>query len=940
MNPLPLSAALTTADQLDRDRPPGTSRQPYVSAPRDALPPAESAVLNEHVDRVHSLFLDMVDSQLSSAYRTLQDREDELDRVETERKHAMVSLGHAWCEVDRVNHLVATLNEKLHATSQSEALASIERGLAVKDVERAESTNAALRHDVAKIATELAEATKRIDQMRQINVAFTADLKVQKRIQSKLKKEKEVVERQRKDVENELAFMQKKFEQVVNEKNDLAQRLAEQQNETKVAQNAIGRMSHEISKATQVKQILEKQWEDAVNAMSKRDHTLKAMDEAKDAVKQELTTTQVVLRNTTLDQERTQDLLEQREKELDECRRVLDATTNELLHLREEYGTKRTEAHNALDAVSKGAQAFEVERRARERAEAEADRIRVQCAELQSALLAHRQDLQVNANEAFAAKVVREQDARTQAVVGERDRALEAQVEANIHLQHSNAELALQVKQLQEQLEARDKEHSLLQSKNHEVTGHAEKLCYETQMLSYRLEKKDMELSGMRMNQTVVDTRPLEMVIKNLEREVSDIKRERDRTQAAWLKIQQNNVQLQERVDRLQSENDTLKTKSIVNSMTNVQVNEEVKGMKREAFEKNMQVTQLYVELQKLRPRMQELENRNAVQEAQLAHYAMQLEESAHGAKSAVHMLKHDLRRVHKDRAGLQRDQFSRERAYAALEQKYTLTRELLDKTREDKNALLRQNAELKAKCDAWSAKLDEIKGQWRKLVELGGKRVMRRADGKPHEDEGRQGSALELAPQEYEVVDVPGLKLRNETLTVENRHMHEEVVLKDAKIRELEDRIMRLDMAASNLSLRAKSLDSQLASQAAALTMATQRASRAERIAAYLEFQFRDAKPNGRVDYGVALQEDVEASPALQAAFIKLNQTAAAAAAAASAVKDAGGTAGPGGMMVASTPGGPSKSRTRTPLGLAAANAKLPPLSPGPGAARAKRAV
>jgi hypothetical protein len=76
-----------------------------------ALPIAarEQEILNDHVDRVQSLFIDIVDKQLVNVFHELDEREVELERADAERKQAYLSLGQAWCEVDRVNHLLATM---------------------------------------------------------------------------------------------------------------------------------------------------------------------------------------------------------------------------------------------------------------------------------------------------------------------------------------------------------------------------------------------------------------------------------------------------------------------------------------------------------------------------------------------------------------------------------------------------------------------------------------------------------------------------------------------------------------------------------------------------------------------------------------------------------------------------------------------------------------
>ncbi|KAJ3359040.1 hypothetical protein GGF32_009652 [Allomyces javanicus] len=866
---------------------PGTSMQPLLDAPHAPLTLADDAVLHDHVDKVQTLFLDMVDRQVTTVLAALDEREMELQQAETDRQHALASLGQAWTEVDRVNKILMALNTKLHSASQNEVLMTMEQEAATKDLRRHEQQNTALAQDVATARHQVGEASKRIEQLRQINVAFTADLKVQKRIQSKLKKEKEILARQRQEAENELATIQKKYEQIAIQNHQLKEKLTEQQNETRVAQNAIGRMSNEISKATKVKEFLERQWEDAMSAMTKRDQTLLDVAKAKDATNEDLIETRNVLQNTTLQNERTQLKLEETEQQADQFRKLYDVTRLELETLRAAHDKKCIDAHQAQTAASQYEQELVEERKTLARLREEVDRQRVQLAQLQANLHDRDRRDQVRANEDFAAQVIQQQTSRTEREVQSKDRSLAQEINGNIELRNENAKLVLEVEALKEQLDSQQREKTLLHSKTGQVTQQAEQLHYENQLLLYRLEKKDMELSSLKLKDAPADLRPLEIVVQNLEKELAAIKKDKDQMQVAWLRTQQSNAQLQEQVKKLQEENDFLETQSTVNTTARTKISNEVKDMKRDTFEQNMHMTKLYVELQRLRPKVRELEERNAILEAQLANCTLDLEESAHNTQTAVHLLKHDVRRIANDKANLVRSRMYDERAFRALEQKFQVTKEVLEKVKADKQALLRQNLDLKAKADAWSAKVVELTNQWKKLDELGGMHVGRRSHahaaaaaaavhaGRASAEAGNAEGGVE-GVAEYEIVDVPAIKLRNQTLTLENRHLQGEIDLSHQRIAELQDRLVQVEEAHANLTLRVKSLEKTVASQNLTIHALTHRAHRAERIATVLEVQVKDARPNTHIEYDVPDHMDIEPSTTLLAEFLKAIPTPA----------------------------------------------------------------
>ncbi|KNE71472.1 hypothetical protein AMAG_15698 [Allomyces macrogynus ATCC 38327] len=209
------------------------------------------------------------------------------------------------------------------------------------------------------------------------------------------------------------------------------------------------------------------------------------------------------------------------------------------------------------------------------------------------------------------------------------------------------------------------------------------------------------------------------------------------------------------------------------------------------------------------------------------------------------------------------------ERAFRALEQKFQVTKEVLEKVKADRRALLRQNLDLKAKADAWSAKVVELTNQGKKLDELGGMHVGRRNHAHACRVSGCEGGGAE-GVAEYEIVDVPAIKLRNQTLTLENRHLQGEIDLSHQRIAELQDRLVQVEEAHANLTLRVKSLEKTVASQNLTIHAVTHRAHRAERIATVLEVQVKDARPNAHIEYDVPDHMDIEPSTTLLAEFLK----------------------------------------------------------------------
>lgn len=83
-----------------------------------------------------------------------------------------------------------------------------------------------------------------------------------------------ITNQKKKDEEEELTNLTKKYELIKKEKKELELQLENQKHETIIAQSALNNMNRELNAINWTKQKFEKQWEESLSAMSKRDATL------------------------------------------------------------------------------------------------------------------------------------------------------------------------------------------------------------------------------------------------------------------------------------------------------------------------------------------------------------------------------------------------------------------------------------------------------------------------------------------------------------------------------------------------------------------------------------------------------------------------------------------------------------------------------------------
>lgn len=93
----------------------------------------------------------------------------------------------------------------------------------------------------------LEESNVKVNQLTDVNAAFTSDIKIQRRIQSKYKIELEISETKRKQSESDLEEEKKRSDELTRRVKDLMLLNEEQKSETIIAQKAVEKMNRGIN---------------------------------------------------------------------------------------------------------------------------------------------------------------------------------------------------------------------------------------------------------------------------------------------------------------------------------------------------------------------------------------------------------------------------------------------------------------------------------------------------------------------------------------------------------------------------------------------------------------------------------------------------------------------------------------------------------------------
>ena len=117
-----------------------------------------------------------------------------------------------------------------------------------------------------------------------------------------------------------------------------------------------------------------------------------------------------------------------------------------------------------------------------------------------------------------------------------------------------------------------------------------------------------------------------------------------------------------------------------------------------------------------------------------------------------------------------------------------------------------------------------------------------------------------------YDIVDISSMKLRLSTLTTEKDFLQKESELLKSRLVDLTTQVNKMEKRFHHATDKNRHLEKEKKQVSDNLHQLTTRCYRAEKIASYLEKQYKEASPNQRVDYSaVETMEKQRLEPSIQ---------------------------------------------------------------------------
>ncbi|KAI9098112.1 hypothetical protein DFS34DRAFT_99720 [Phlyctochytrium arcticum] len=260
--------------------------------------------------KLQSSLLTSLDNQLIKADAETKHHQYAARKGEEELRHVGEELYRAEREVGRLNGGLGQVRTILQHSEADRRVLETDREAAERELAKTQNANKNLSTNLTQIRRRLDDSVTKIGHMGQVNAAYFSSIKIQRRVEEKLKKELEMSEEKRKAAEEDHEEANKRCELLTKEKKGLEDLLDGQRHETSMASSALAKTHSEMRALAYQKRHLEKQWEDAVAAMAKRDKALQAIEGRRSELKEKV----VVLEREVGGARRREDEVEQMAK--------------------------------------------------------------------------------------------------------------------------------------------------------------------------------------------------------------------------------------------------------------------------------------------------------------------------------------------------------------------------------------------------------------------------------------------------------------------------------------------------------------------------------------------------------------------------------------------------------------------------------------------------
>ncbi|KAI8906185.1 hypothetical protein DFJ77DRAFT_477750 [Powellomyces hirtus] len=670
----------------------------------------DHAILQAHYLGFQKTLLTAVDGHMADLEAQLRAKDHAVHMTEEEKKNVGVELYKAKKEIGGLNEGLGKIRALLQFSEHARTTLSSDRSAAERELSRLLHLNTHLTSTLTSTRTQLDGSALKLAQMHDVNAAYFSSIKIQKRVEEKLKREVEGEAEKRKAVEAALEEAEKRCEALLKDKKELEDVLKGQRSETAMAQGAMNKMQREIKDLTLSKKQLEKQWEDSLSAMAKRDQTFQAVDSAKTHLATRVREAENALRVLKLEKEEAEKMAREKEFECTGLHDTLKTIRGTLTSADRTGRDTRNELVEAQVAESLYRQELDKVTKNYELSRDEIQRKNQTISELKARIESMKREFDEKLQNETITQVARKEEHLTTRFSSETQHALHAAENQTVTLRHDNATLRLQLAALKETLAKLEIEKTTLSDSNTHLTSHYSTLYTESQRIIYELEKKEHDVNKLKgaLTESKHEDKTLahRLELQHMQAELAACKAENERLQNRWLTEKKQALKRTQMSETLKDDKEFLQTQLGITDTIRLKSGQEITDAKRAAIEATHEAARMCSEVKRLQPVLEEMRRKNTLLETQLTEAKFALEEAGVTQTTKTHMLTHEIRRLHSARQHIQLARIADERAAHGLERKYVLAREMVDKLKSERYDAAKREADL-------TRRLEDLEKRW-----------------------------------------------------------------------------------------------------------------------------------------------------------------------------------------------------------------------------------
>ncbi|KAJ3320092.1 Coiled-coil domain-containing protein 40, partial [Blyttiomyces sp. JEL0837] len=887
----------------------------------NSVPPAhmdlseESHALQQNYIRFQKTLLSSVDRQVARISEKLNENDILIRRTEDEKNHLGVNLYEARVEIGKMNGNLAHTREYVDKLENELKVVESERDAGDRSIAQLTAQNRNLQTELDTLRKKLDESDIKAANLTDINTAYHSNIKIHRRIEGKIKKELEYIDERRRQAEADLEDQRKLNEKLIQDKKELELILTAQKHETNMANQSIAKMNDEINMLESQKKDIQKHWEDSLTAMSKRDEAFEAVNDQKDIAREKLFDSDNMNRVLRMEKEEQEKKLKEKELECQGLESQVQFLRSSLSVLEHKHKDTRGALVEAQVAESLYKQELKRVSKHHELAKDELERKTISLSEMKGRLDHLKFDFEEKIRNETIMQVAKKEELVRAFAEAEIKHIRRDEEGKNTDLRHENAELRMQLLQSEDKLRIITEERDRIQKIYDDVNNHYMRLYDEAKHLMYDLERKEHDINYLKATvqelNEVDKTRPYQMAVAKLQKELGNAKSEIDNIQTMWLESQKENLKCKNEIGRLSMDNTFLRTQLGITDTVKIKTAKEIEESKQRDFEQKMETAKLYSELRKIQPLVEEYRDKILTLEQQLVEAKTHLQKEHVNTHTSTNMLKTEIRRLHQDRRETSKARITDERTNQTLERKYILSKEMIDKLKSERTELQKNCFELKRRAEEMEKRWYDGQEMARKMAEKAGRTVgeitLRLSNGsmkqptsttstplyetdgltlpnnQQNQQQQQQNQALinllpiKLPPPVWaSFATTPDSGTRAPSEPAPSEVQSGELSLPPAEpivraqtneMPELSNKLLKLEKSLNEVQSRMKLNERELKSFQQIAKLANAKYSRAEKVAAVIERQFKEAKPNTRINYAVI--SDVEPSTQLIAALM-----------------------------------------------------------------------